>query len=55
MSELTPCCYCTLRSIKRHYGEERVQTRIDERGWTEVLVDGRRVVALQEVTDHCVG
>ena len=40
MSELTPCNYCNLNSIRRHAKERRLTgtTKANEDGWTDVYV-----------------
>ena len=59
MSELTPCCYCSLQDFIREYGEANVRTvPRDSRYFpieVQVLKNGewKMVAGFGALTDHC--
>ncbi len=58
MSELTPCNYCDLKSIKARAKRDgkKVKTGPSKTlpGWTVVKVGGEAVAWFMKLTDHCV-
>lgn len=55
MSELTPCNYCTLWSIRDRNKGKKVELKPnEEHGGLDIYIDGeKRGGWFMEITDHC--
>jgi hypothetical protein len=61
MSELTPCCYCSLQDLIRRYGKDNIRTQPSEDSRLFPIEVQRRkngewelIAGFGALTDHCV-